>query len=145
MSTNNYIPKSGNPTTKNASQSAGKTKKKRFRIGIKAPSSKPSQTVVQLMNGDFLTREFVLNNLGFIFFIIFLLILMVSKGYYVNQLATDIKRTEEELGQITADYVEAKARLEEETRRTELIEKLAPLGLKETVNPTKVIRKRTQE
>lgn len=145
MSTNNYIPKSGNSTTKKASQSAGKTKKKRFRIGIKAPSSKPSQTVVQLMNGDFLTREFVLNNLGFIFFIIFLLILMVSKGYYVNQLATDIKRTEEELGQITADYVEAKARLEEETRRTELIEKLAPLGLKETVNPTKVIRKRTQE
>jgi len=67
---------------------------------------------------------------------------MVSKGYYVNQLATDIRKTEEEVGQLTADYVEAKARLEEETRRTELIEILSPIGLRETVNPTKVIRKK---
>ena len=138
MKGNNYTPKSGNPK-------AEKTKRKRFRIGINASKSKPSQSLVQVMNGDFLTREFVLNNLGYIFFIIFLLILMVSKGYYVNQLASDIKRTEEELGQITADFVEAKAKLEEETRRTELIEKLAPLGLKETVNPTKVIRKHKSE
>jgi cell division protein FtsL len=138
MKGNNYTPNNGN--TK-----ADKTKRSRFRIGIKVPKTKTSQNFVQLMNGDFLTREFVLNNLGYIFFIFFLLILMVSKGYYVNQLATDIKKTEEELGQMNADYVEAKAKLEEETRRTQLIEKLAPLGLKETVNPTKVVRKRKQE
>jgi hypothetical protein len=39
-----------------------------------------------------------------------------------------------------ADYVEAKARLEEETRRYRLVEKLEPKGLKETTNETKVIR-----
>jgi cell division protein FtsL len=101
-----------------------------------------SQTLVQIMNGDFLNKEFVVRNLSYIFFVMFLLILMVSKGYYVNQLATDIRKTEEEVGQLTADYVEAKARLEEETRRTELIEILSPIGLRETVNPTKVIRKK---
>ena len=67
---------------------------------------------------------------------------MVSNGYYVNQLSQDISNTEEELGEITADYVETKAKLEEETRRTQLIEKLNPLGLKETINPTKVIRRK---
>ena len=101
-----------------------------------------SQTLVQIMNGDFLNKEFVVRNLSYIFFVMFLLILMVSKGYYVNQLATDIRKTEEEVGQLTADYVEAKARLEEDTRRTELIEKLSPSGLRETVKPTNVIRKK---
>jgi cell division protein FtsL len=138
MKNNEYIDKSS------AEKQSKKKRKRRFFKGSSV-GSKSSQTVVQIMNGDFLTKEFVINNLAYIFFIMFLLILVVSKGYYVNQLASDIKKTEEELGQITADYVEAKAQLEERTRRTQLIEKLAPLGLKETVNPTKVIRKKNKE
>ena len=116
-----------------------KTKKKKGRRLFKS-GGKQSKTVVQIMNGDFLTKSFFLKNLSYIFFVIFLLILMVTKGYYVNQLADDISDTETEVGNITADYVETKAALEELTRRTELIERLSPLGLRETVNPTKVIR-----
>jgi len=136
MKDNTYISKDQSPKK----EKKQRFKKKRTRTTSSKDASKSSQTLVQIMNGDFLTKEFVLNNLAFIFFFIFLLILMVSKGYYVNQLASDIKRTEEEVGQITADYVETKAKLEEETRRTELIKKLEPIGLKETINPTKVIR-----
>jgi hypothetical protein len=106
---------------------------------------KASDSMVQIMNGDFLTKEFALNNLAYIFFVMFLLVLLVSKGYYVNQLATDINKTEEELGQITADYIESKAKLEEETKRTNLIQKLESNGLRETVNPTKVVRKKKVE
>lgn len=116
-----------------------KTKKKKGRRLFKS-GGKQSKTVVQIMNGDFLTKSFFLKNLSYIFFVIFLLILIVTKGYYVNQLANDISDTETEVGNITADYVETKAALEELTRRTELIERLSPLGLRETVNPTKVIR-----
>ena len=136
MSGNEYIAKKEKPIKG--------TKKKRKRSWLRSGSSS-SQSFIQIMNGEFLTKEFMLNNLGYIFFIMFLLILLVSKGYYVNQLASDIHKTEEELGQITADYVEMKARLEEKTRRTQLVELLSPLGLKETVNPTKVIRKKKKE
>lgn len=136
MNGNEYIENKENPKKKKRS------KKKRFKSGKKA--NKHSKTVIQIMNGDFLTKEFFLKNLTYIFFFMFLLILVVSKGYYVNQLASDINKTEEELGQITADYVESKAKLEEETRRTQLVEKLSPLGLRETVNPTKVIRKKKE-
>lgn len=122
-----------------------KKQKKSRRKRKSKVSKQTSQTFVQILNGDFLTKEFVVNNLGYIFFVMLLLILMVSKGYYVNQLASNIHKTEEEVGQLTADYVEAKARLEEETQRTQLIEKLEPLGLRETVNPTKVIRKKKKE
>ena len=117
-------------------QEPKKTKK------TKSASTKKKRpnTLVQILNGDFLTREFVLNNLNFIFFIIFLLILLVGKGYDGKQLSKDADKAQVELNELSANYVETKAKLEEETRRYKLIEKLGPRGLTETVNPTKVIR-----
>jgi hypothetical protein len=139
MSDNKFIPRDEKQKIE------AKKQKKSLRFKMPRPKIKASQSMVQIINGDFLTKEFMLNNLAYIFFIMLLLIVLVSKGYYVNQLATDINKTEETLGQVTADYVEAKARLEEETKRTNLIQKLESTGLKETVNPTKVIRKRKTE
>ena len=113
-------------------QKAKKTKRK--------VSTRSKGAFVQILNGDFLTKEFVLNNLSFIFYIIFLLLLLVGKGYYGKQLAKDADRAQDELNELSADYLEVKAKLEEETRRQILIEKLGGEGLIETVNPTKVIR-----
>ena len=131
MKENNYISED--------QKESKKTKKKRSRRFFKS-GGKQSKTMVQIMNGEFLTKRFFMNNLTYIFFVIFLLILIVTKGYYVSHLSNDISDTETEVENITADYVETKAALEELTRRTELIELLSPLGLRETVNPTKVIR-----
>lgn len=100
---------------------------------------KPS-AFVQILNGDFLTKEFMLGNLTFIFFVMFLLLLTVSKGYYGKKLSDDVNRTQLELNELTSDHFEAKTRLEEETQRVKLVDELASRGLKETVNPTKVIR-----
>ena len=101
---------------------------------------KTSRAFTQILNGDFLTKEFVLNNLSYIFFVIFMLLLVVAKGYYGKQLSKDVETTQHDLDEITAEYVEVKAAIEEATRRQVLVEKLEPKGLKETVNPTKVIR-----
>lgn len=113
---------------------------KKKRKGTKKPLGESSKTLMQIINGDFLTKDFVLNNLTYIMFFVLLLILIVGKGYYVNQLAKDTSNMEKELNQLTSDYVETKAKLEEETRRQVLVDKLTPLGLKETRKPTKVVR-----
>ena len=113
--------------------------KERAKKVKKAKEKKPS-SFVQILNGEFLTKEFMLGNLSFIFFVMLLLILVVSKGYYGKRLATDVTKTRLELNEVTSDHFEAKARLEEETRRVRLVKELEPLGLKETTNPTKVIR-----
>ena len=52
-----------------------KTKKKKGRRLFKS-GGKQSKTMVQIMNGEFLTKTFFLNNLTYIFFVIFLLILI---------------------------------------------------------------------
>lgn len=101
--------------------------------------------LISLVSGDILTKEFVLNNLSYIFYVIFLLVLLVGKGYYGKQLTKNVDQSQKELNEILGDYVAKKARLEEETRRIQLVEELTPYGLKETVNPTKVIRLKEDE
>ena len=94
----------------------------------------------QILNGDFLTKEFVLNNLNYIFFVIVLLLLIIAKGYYGKQISVDIDNAQREYDQNAAEYIEVKSKLETVTRRYKLVERLEKRELKETKNATKVIR-----
>jgi hypothetical protein len=138
MAENEYIDK------EKAAEEAKKAEQKEKKTKVKTKSSKPN-AFTQILNGDFLTREFVLNNLNFIFFIILLLLLIVGKGYYGKQLSTDVDTAQKQLDEMTADYVEAKARMEEETRRYRLVEQLGPRGLVESEDSTIVIRLKKAE
>jgi hypothetical protein len=133
MMDNEYIDKD----TVHEEQKKQEPKKAKKKV---AGKKKRPNALIQILNGDFLTKEFVLNNLNFIFFIIFLLLILVGKGYYGKQLSKDADKAQIELNELSANYIETKAKLEEETRRYKLIDKLGPKGLNETVNPTKVIR-----
>lgn len=103
-------------------------------------AKKKSNAFAQILNGEFLTKSFVLNNLPFIFFGLFLLILFVAKGYYVKQIKDEIRSTQVEIDQNAADFLEVKTIFESETRRQNLIERLKERDLKESLNATKVIR-----
>lgn len=128
MNENDIIDKSVNEPTTNATQKTSKSK------------SSKSNWLLSVVNGEFLTKEFVLNNLSFIFYLILMLLLLVAKGYYGKQLTKNVDESQKELNEILGDYVAKKALLEEKTRRIQLVDDLGPTGLKETVNPTKVIR-----
>ena len=106
---------------------------------------KKPNPVAQILNGEFLTRSFVLNNLPYIFFSLFLLILFVAKGYYVKQIKDEIRATQIEIDQNSADFLEVKTAFERETRRQKLIEKLSDRALQESLNATKVIRLESEE
>ena len=111
-------------------------------VGADKPvgQGKKVSALTQILNGEFLTKSFVLNNLPYIFFILFLLMVFVAKGYYVKQLNDDIKMNQTELNQNAADFIDQKTKLEDETKRYKLLEKLKERELKESLNATKVIR-----
>ena len=136
---NEYIDKE-KVDAREALKAAKEKKKKQTKTRTRQTPEKKPSAFVQILNGDFLTKEFMLGNLSFIFFVMFLLLLTVSKGYYGKRLSDDVNETQLELNELTSDHFEAKTRLEEETQRVKLVDELAPQGLKETVNPTKVIR-----
>jgi cell division protein FtsL len=120
-----------------------KQKSAKKKVEKKAKSStgdKKQSLIVQILNGEILTRDIVLNNLSFVFFVLLLLLLLVAKGYYGKQLQKNIVDLQAEVDAKTAEYVEGKAKLEESTSRYKLVEKLKNRGLKETTNPAIVIR-----
>jgi len=117
-------------TNKQATSSENETKKR----------SGKASAFSQILNGDFLTKEFVLNNLNYIFFLIALLLLIIAKGYYGKQISVDIDNAQREYDQNAAEYIEVKSKLETVTRRYKLVERLEKRELKETKNATKVIR-----
>ena len=93
-----------------------------------------------ILNGDFLTFEFIIGNLAFIFFVFFLLILALAKNYYNKGLEDEIVAKQKSIDEISRDNIEIKTKLESNTTRDSLAIKLEKLGLKETKNETKVIR-----
>ena len=109
----------------NKASSTGKTKTSAFN---------------QILNGEFLTKDFVLNNLNYIFFLFLLLMLLVAKGYYVKQVIDETNESQIELDQNTADYIEAKTTIEAITERKLLVGKLQQRQLIESQKATKVIR-----
>ena len=117
-------------TNKKAPSSENETKKR----------SGKASAFSQILNGDFLTKEFVLNNLNYIFFLIALLLLIIAKGYYGKQISVYIDNAQREYDQNAAEYIEVKSKLEAVTRRYKLVERLEKRELKETKNATKVIR-----
>ena len=129
MSDNEYIEKQDAPETNKGTASKQTASKK-----VKASAFS------QILNGEFLTRDFVLDNLNYIFFIFLLLILLVSKGYYGKQVLTEINENQQLLDQNTAEYIEAKTDLEILTRRFKLVEKLQKRNLVESQKATKIIR-----
>ena len=69
----------------------GKVDKSPSETDKSVKSGKDANALSQILNGEFLTKSFVLNNLPYIFFILLLLIVFVAKGYYVKQINDDIK------------------------------------------------------
>lgn len=95
---------------------------------------------VQLMNGEFLTRDYFLNNLPFTFFIGFLFIVVIAWGYYGETIAKKEIQLEKELGELNAEYFTLTAEYNAQRGRRQIAEKLAPLGIKESVSSPKKIR-----
>lgn len=94
----------------------------------------------QLINGDVLTRTFIVNNLPFLFFLSGLLVLLISKGYYSRQLSNQIEKNQKEIGEINSKLVSGKVRFNDLTDRVNMTEKLEERQLSESESGIRVIR-----
>jgi len=102
--------------------------------------TKKQSAVMLILNGDFLTKDFFLNNFTYILFLFLLLFILVAKGYYGKSLLKSVRETRTELDQNTADYIETKTIFEERTRRYKMVERLKAKSLLESENAIKVIK-----
>jgi hypothetical protein len=75
----------------------------------KSGKSKKATAFSQILNGEFLTKDFVINNLSYILFLFFLLFVLVAKGYYGKSVLKEIQETRTEVDQNTAAAAAARS------------------------------------
>ena len=93
-----------------------------------------------LLNGRFLVREYVIANLGFVFFLVAIMVAYIAYGYYAENNTKELVQTEVELRDIKAANLEMRSRLQQLKQRSRVAESIRELGLVESHTPPKVIR-----
>lgn len=94
-----------------------KKRKPRAKKAATKSSKTSGRTIVQIMNGEFLSKDWFVNNLPFTFFIGFLLVVVIGWGYYTEtvikdevNLKTELSELESEFFTLNSEYITKKGR-----------------------------------
>ncbi len=104
------------------------------------PKKKSTIAFKKILNGEFLSRAEIIDNLPFISFIAFLMVLLISWGYYTESIGKKEAKLEKELGELNSEYFTLGSEYNRLSRQTQVAERLKETGLKESVNPPKKIK-----
>lgn len=96
-------------------------------------------SVIDLLNGSWLTRENVLGNMKFILFCAGMMILYIAYGYHTERTVRELDRTGSELKELRSEYITIRARLEKLEQQSQVAAGISALGLQESrVPPVKI-------
>lgn len=98
------------------------------------------RTFVQIMNGEFLSRDNFVANLPFVFFLGFLLVVLIGWGYYAETVTKKEVTLEKELGELNSEYFTLGSTYNAARGRRSVAQKLVGTGLEESLISPKKIR-----
>ena len=116
--------------------------RKRKKRKKRAEKRSNGRLVVQIMNGEFLSRDWFVRNLPFTFYIGFLLVLLIGWGYYGESTSRKEVQLQEELSELNSEFYTLSSEYRSKRGRKEIGERLAGTGLDETRTTPKKIRVR---
>lgn len=96
---------------------------------------KMGKPIHDLLEGDFLSKQGVIKNLPFLFFLAIIAILYIANTYYAEKTFKEIERTKNELKELRFQYITAKSVLMYQSKQVEIGKQASLLGLKETLVP----------
>lgn len=99
-----------------------------------------SRGVSSILNGDFLTREYVQMNMTFIFFVVGMMICYIGYGYFAEKNMKDLVSSQSDYRELKARNLAVHARLEQLKQQSQIARSISDLGLVESTSPPTVIR-----
>lgn len=96
-------------------------------------------SILFLLNGEFLQREYFLKNLPFFLFIAFMLAIYIANAYYAENKIREISSTETDIKELHAEFISLKAELTEKCKEYQVSQKLKGTGMEISVIPPRVI------
>lgn len=120
-----------------------KAKKKKARIKRKKANPAGGRTFVQIMNGEFLSKDWFVNNLPFTFFVGFLLVVLIGWGYFTETVIKEEVNLKSELSDLESEFFTLSSEYIAKRGRDNIKEKLPADGPAENrVSPHKFKVKR---
>ncbi len=105
-------------------------------------SAQSRRTFVQIMNGEFLSRDNFVKNLPFVFFLGFLLVVLIGWGYYAETVTKREVQLEKELGELNSEYSTLRSIYNEQRGRPTVANRLLGTGVEESLIFPRKIRVR---
>jgi len=95
----------------------------------KKPKKKRRFSILFLLNGEFLQRDYFLRNLPFFLFVAVILAIYIANAYYAENKIREITQTEEEIKELHAEFISLQAELTEKRKEYQVSKTLIPTGM----------------
>lgn len=102
-------------------------------------SSKSVKGVKDVLSGNFLSKESVVNVLPYVFFLTFLGICYIANGYQAERLVRKLYKTTNEIKELRSEYITNKSDLMYISKQSQVARATKNLGLRELMSPPKKI------
>jgi hypothetical protein len=101
----------------------------------KQKPNKIRKALQEFLGGDYLSKETVAGNIGYILFLGFLAMVYIGNTYYTEKMYKSIDRTNRELKELRYQYITTKSMLMFQGRQSEISKRAIGFGLKESKTP----------
>jgi len=102
--------------------------------------SKEGANIFRFLKGEFLFNEAAFKNWRMVVFVIFLMMLMVRSGHVTDEKVLKIAKLSKKEQGLRAAYIALRSKSMKLKLESNVVSKVAPLGLKMATKPVQVIR-----
>lgn len=96
-------------------------------------------SILHLLNGEFLQKEYFLKNLPFFLYVAFILALYIANAYNAENKIREIGKTENEIKELHSEFISLKAELTQRCKEYQVANMLKESGVEIAVVPPRVI------
>lgn len=98
-----------------------------------------ARSFIDVLNGNFLTRENAVQRLPFLFFLTLLMIFYIANTHYAEKTVREIDKLNRQLKEQGSEYITTKSDLMFKSKQSEVAKAVEQMGIKESVVPPKKI------
>ncbi len=100
---------------------------------------------VQVLNGNILAKDVMLNQMPYFFYLAFLAVIYIGYGYYGEKTIRELDKVDKQLKEIKSEYTTTSTKLEVLRQQSAVALEIEKMGLEESrVPPRKIVIDSTQ-
>ena len=98
-----------------------------------------ARAILGVLDGSFLTRDNVLNNIPFLLFLFLIGIFYIGNSHYAEGTVIEMERANNDIKELRSEFISTRSDLMFVSKQSEVAKAIAPMEIYESVVPPKKI------